>query len=186
MNQMMIPFVMADTHFNHNKCIEWCQRPKNFNELLIKNISKLTINNVFICLGDFAWKPGKIYESLLKHLKCKKILVRGNHDKCSNSWYLRYGWDFVCQQFKDEYYGKKILFSHKPQAWDGWYDLNLHGHFHNLHPERWELELTKIYTHRHVLIAPELTNYEPISLNMIVDKIKKQERENEKNRIDPK
>lgn len=174
---MIIPVIIADTHLYHEKCIVFCNRPKNVDEIITNNLLELSENNILIHLGDYSWKPGISYKHILKKLKCKKILVRGNHDKHSNSWYLKHGWDFICRQFKDEYFGKKILFSHKPQKWDGWYDLNIHGHFHNLTSDRWEEEFIKIYTNRHLLISPELTGYKPISLNSIISQIQKSEGE---------
>lgn len=178
---MMNPYIMTDTHLYHEKCKMFCNRPDDVDEKMTKNMIAIPKNSVFIHLGDYSWNPGVSYEKILKNMDCKKILVRGNHDKNTNSWFLRHGWDFVCMQFKDEYFGKKILFSHKPQAWDGWYDYNIHGHFHNLPPERWELELTKIYTDRHVLLSPELTGYKPISLNSIVSNLIKEDKQDGKN-----
>ena len=83
-------------------------------------------------------KDDIVHKFIVDELKCKKILVKGNHDSKSNSWYLEHGWDFVCEEFKDTLYGKNILFSHYPKVWDGVYDLNIHGHFHNSDHRRHE------------------------------------------------
>ena len=44
----------------------------------------------------------------------RKILVRGNHDNKSYSWYYDHGWDFVCETMRMRFRGKEIVFSHMP------------------------------------------------------------------------
>ena len=111
-----------------------------------------------------------MHEKYIKPLKCKKWLVLGNHDHKSNHWYLNNGWDWVGRQFKWKYGGKYILFSHIPQPDDRWFDINIHGHFHNSDHRKRELELVAIYTNKHYLLAIENINYQPVLLTTILSK----------------
>ena len=159
--------------------IEYCNRPKGFEQIILNNLSK-TINsndNLLIHLGDFCiGEDAKWHNIILSSLPCKKWLIRGNHDRKSNNWYFTHGWDFIAEQFLDTYFGKKILFSHTPQKDVGNFDLNIHGHFHNnLHrllegryviegeKERNEIDLANL-TPKHKLLAIENTNYQPVLL----------------------
>jgi len=97
-----------------------------------------------------------------------KTFVTGN----SNTWYCQHGWDFVCKSFSAKYFGKNILFSHKPQIPESKYDINIHGHSHgNLHRadeycEFWNLEYHKEFCLEH-------NHYQPILLETFLAKIKK-------------
>jgi calcineurin-like phosphoesterase family protein len=147
--------------------VEYCGRPDNHTELIGNNLLNFgfTKQHMLIHLGDVCiGHDDEAHEKYIKPLPCKKILVTGNHDKKSNTWYLNHGWDFVCHEFRDKYYGKKIVFSHKPVVWDGEYDLNAHGHFHNTDHRSQEPELYAIRNRYQKLFAIEYTNYKPVAL----------------------
>ena len=164
-------YLITDTHFNHKKLIEY-GRPEDFDDLLYKGLKELPLDCLLIHLGDICIGND---EAVHRHINqatgslIKKILVRGNHDKKSNNWYLEHGWDFVCEQFSDTYFGKKILFSHIPVAWDGYYDLNIHGHFHDSDHRRHEKELMAIKNGYQKLLALEYTDYKPILLEKFIN-----------------
>jgi calcineurin-like phosphoesterase family protein len=164
-------YLIADTHFLHKMLVDKGYRKLNFEETILKNLSKLTEKDVLIHLGDVGLgKEWFIHDTYIKPLKCKKWLVRGNHDNKSNTWYLNNGWDFVCHKFYDHYFGKYILFSHKPREIDDKIDLNIHGHFHNS-DHRWrEPELIDRLTDRHKLFCLEEANYQPILLSTFIEK----------------
>ena len=165
----MKTYIISDTHFNHNKpMIEWCGRPKDFNDILWKNLNLIGDNDMLIHLGDICIGKDLETHDKLSKFKFKKILVKGNHDRKSNNWYLEHGWDFVCEEFKDSFFGKNILFSHMPRVWDGVYDINIHGHFHNSDHRRHEPELLKIENGYQKLYAPEYENYYPLNLEKFI------------------
>ena len=117
---------------------------------------KKSISNL---LGDFCW--GELESSFLS-LPSRKVLVKGNHDKKSYSYYYNHGFDFCCETFGLSYMSAKVVFSHKPLE-DGMYDLNIHGHLHN---NTWH---DAINDNKHYLISLELNGYKAESLNKIVD-----------------
>jgi len=73
----------ADSHFNHDNIIHFCQRPfssaAEMNEALIaKWNARVGKGDVVYHLGDFAWGD---WEPILNRLNGDIILIRGGHDK---------------------------------------------------------------------------------------------------------
>ena len=162
-------WLTTDTHFGHTAMLEYCGRPDNFSEKIINNLTKaVKPNDILIHLGDICIGNDREWNEKLRSVNGKHWLVRGNHDKKSNSWYLDNGWDMVCDQFRDKYFGEIIMFSHKPVVWDGEYDINIHGHFHNSDHRRHEPELLSIENGYQKLLALEYTNYQPVSLEKFI------------------
>lgn len=166
-------WVITDTHFGHANCLEWCSRPKDFEERILSSIEALVKDgDILIHLGDVAF-----YNEEKWHRKLRCVtgsynwLVRGNHDKRSDVWYLKKGWDFVGESILLRRYGKDILLSHKPQPECG-FDVNIHGHFHNCEYKRREEELLDILTERHLLIKCE-HDYKPYRLRKLVEIVNK-------------
>lgn len=160
-------FLISDTHFSHSKIIEY-GRPKDY-EYQIKKHLKLLVDktDTLIHLGDICIGNDKENSNWFKReLGCKTILVKGNHDGKSYSWYLDNGWDFVCREFVAKYFGKVIVFSHIPFLYDKErYDLNIHGHLH----DRIHRDIGIDYSGRNFhLISMEFSNYTPILLNTIL------------------
>lgn len=182
-------YLTTDTHFYHDKMTQYCHRPENHTEITGNNLLALnghmTSSDVLIHLGDICiGKDEEAHELYIEPLRCKKWLIRGNHDSKSNLWYLAHGWDWVGYKFQDILFGKSILFSHTPVEYREtpsllWgsdaFDLNIHGHYHNtLHrlqearfisrveAER-NIELKNI-TERHALLALEYTDLKPVLL----------------------
>ena len=173
---MQTIWVIADTHFNHVAAMKkHCNRPEDYESLLYLSMHNLKKEDLLIHLGDVCiGKDEWIHEMFIQTLDCKKILVRGNHDPKTNNWYLRHGWDFVCESFVDRYFGKLVLFSHKPLPISEKIDFNVFGHMHNnLLRKNVTVENKNILTNRHLLVAVEYSNYQPVNLNHIIDKPEK-------------
>lgn len=161
-------YIISDTHFNHAEIIGYCNRPQKHEELISESMQMISTKDCLIHLGDICiGKDFDVHFKEIQTLRCRKILVLGNHDSKSYSWYMDHGWDFVCDSFKLKYCGKIILFSHKPQPWDGDWEINVHGHLHNLGHRDNEYKDLKQW---HRLYAPELFNYQPIELSKFIQK----------------
>jgi len=161
-------WIISDTHFSHSKIHEFCNRPSNYESLIIKHMHLcIRPDDILIHLGDIAWHNENIWNRMITSFPAnKKWLMRGNHDTRSNNWYLNRGWDFIGDSMTLTIYKKIILFSHKPVP-DGYYDFNIHGHFHNIDSTRFEPELSAALTDKHILIRLEHT-YTPITLKHII------------------
>lgn len=162
-------YIFSDSHFNHKNIIEYCNRPYNHEDLMITGLKQINEEDCLIHLGDICIGSDDYVHGMLGSIKCHKILVLGNHDSKSWSWYMEHGWDFVCENFQLTYCGKIIRFSHKPSPWDGVWEINVHGHLHNLGHRENEYKELKQW---HRLYAPELMDYRPVELSNFIQKVK--------------
>lgn len=157
-------WVISDTHFGHNKLVELCGRPEDFSDRILANIERMVKpSDVLIHLGDVTW-------GTIPKFPCKTILVRGNHDAHKYKYYMNKGFDFACDSFSLKYGGVDILFTHKPALFHE-HDLNVHGHLHNV------CEVKSVCPH--YLVSLEYTNYEPILLDRIIAKYRKDHEDDE-------
>ena len=159
-------WLITDTHFGHDKMIQYCGRPDDFSSKILNNMfSMVNKDDLLIHLGDICIGQDTLWHERLAVINCKKILVRGNHDHKSDSWYMSHGWYFVCSSFVTRFEGKNILFSHAPLPISD-NDLNIHGHFHNtLHHE----DMFGLLTNKHICLSIEETNYKPVLLETYIE-----------------
>lgn len=128
-------FVISDMHFNHEKIIQYCNRPfKNvtdMNETIIKNWNETVSNkDVVICLGDVGLGRVEQLEPIIRKLNGKKILILGNHDNFSEEKYRELGFHTV-SRFPIIYNGFFIM-SHAPMELSETTPyFNFYGHVHN-------------------------------------------------------
>lgn len=179
-------WLISDTHFNHTKLEEWGGRSGDWQEQIYKGLGQIEPGDTLIHMGDICiGNDQEIHRKLFGHkvlsgmtggevwAGVKKILVKGNHDRKSDSWYLEHGWDFVVEHFSLKFHGVDILFSHRPMHPDMWrYGHNIHGHTHgNNHraEEYFEWYDPKGY---HIDISPELVGYRPLRLDTLMKKRK--------------
>lgn len=172
-------FVLTDPHLGHYKLETLGVRPRGFTELVLENLWEMLADsgNVLICLGDINMGNDEYWHSqLMTRLRgTHKWLVKGNHDKKSDAWYLSHGWNFVSDRLYLERYGLKMLFTHKPVGHNWTFDLNLHGHFHNNPVENWEDDLRYKMSNRNYLFVLEDSDYKPTLLNdKFINKIRKE------------
>jgi calcineurin-like phosphoesterase family protein len=175
-------WIITDTHFGHRKMEEYCGRPANFEELIFKGLKQIQPDDVVIHLGDFCIGEDEKWHNAWNSalFANKKILVRGNHDKKSDTWYYSHGWHSVVDSFSIHYLGNFITFSHIPIK--GIQNKNIHGHFHNnLHrllegkyvvegeKERNDKDFPLELYNKNIykLLAIEDTNYKPVLLDTL-------------------
>ncbi len=173
-------WLISDTHFNHSKLEDWGGRSGDWQERIYKGLKQIPIGDTLIHLGDICiGNDLEIHEKLFNPGFCvlwpnkKAILVRGNHDKKSTTWYNEHGWSFVCDQIGLQFHGVDILLSHRPMPPDTWrWRYNIHGHTHgNMHRAE---EYSAWYDAKnfHIDISPEIVGYAPIRLDTLMKKHK--------------
>jgi len=168
-NKISKTYVLTDSHFSHNLMQEYCGRPSNFDSLIIKQW-KATVHpcDIVYHLGDVTWGNKEQLSQIMSDLPGTKILIRGNHDRNhSNNWFIQAGFSAVLE--KAQISG--IILSHFPAIMTEEEIergiINVHGHFHNINPKRWEKQLIKRITSNHYLLILEDVEYRPISLEFI-------------------
>ena len=167
-------WLTTDTHFGHNKLpyLGEDPRPLDFERRLLEGYAELIReNDILVHLGDFAFNDHDAWATqFFSYVPCKVWLARGNHDKRSDFWYLDRGFSAVARQFVIKRFGYRVAFSHKPLEDTGYFDVNIHGHFHNNDHRFWETRLIDLLTPKHVLLAVEWLDYKPVTLEYILDK----------------
>tara|TARA_R110001599_G_scaffold346953_1_gene572745 strand:- start:311 stop:826 length:516 start_codon:yes stop_codon:yes gene_type:complete len=161
-------FIFSDPHMGHEKMHLGGHRPKGYEDKIIKSIkNNVGIMDVIICLGDVSWyEHTKWHELITSCHEGKSILVKGNHDKKTDSWHYDKGWDMVCTSFTIKRLKKNILFTHKPQVKTELWDINFHGHLHDTGHR--DLEFKDVLTESHVLIEME-SNLNVRCLDSLID-----------------
>ena len=158
-------WITTDTHFSHKQLIEY-GRPADFEEKIKKGlVQDVKKDDLLIHLGDVCIGNDIENNNWFKNqLGCKTYLVRGNHDSKSVSWYMKNGWDVVVDRLDITMFGKRMCFTHMPVAWDGYFDVNYHGHFHDTDRRRNDVEFSKVMSGYNKLISLEALNYRPLRL----------------------
>ncbi len=135
-------YIVSDNHFNHWNINRYCKRgypslDKMNSDMIAKWNRIVRPEDMVIHVGDLCFTKGesKKVAEIIKQLNGRKILVKGNHDRKSYSWYLTHGIEFICERFMWEFNNKKILFIHSPHDVD-YRDLRvcnyiIHGHSHD-------------------------------------------------------
>lgn len=168
-NKISKYYISTDLHFFHKAMQKYCNRPANFNDIIINQWKNTVgVDDIIIILGDVTWGSQEDLKNIMNELPGTKILVRGNHDKNhSNNWFIQAGFAFVAEKIQVS----GIIFSHFPsymsQEEIDRGIINVHGHFHNNPISKWEKELGKRITKNHYLMILEDIEYKPISLDKI-------------------
>ena len=80
-------WIISDTHFFHENIGRYCNRPENWQDLIINNWNDLIApDEQVLHLGDFALGKKMNFELLTGSLKGKLFLIRGNHDRLSKTY----------------------------------------------------------------------------------------------------
>tara|TARA_R100001163_G_C5041232_1_gene179333 strand:+ start:73 stop:726 length:654 start_codon:yes stop_codon:yes gene_type:complete len=179
-------WVVTDTHFFHKGIVRRGVRPPDHNERTAEALSKLGRCDILIHLGDFAFaKYSEAAEIMGRCPARSKILLLGNHDNQSYSYYTRHGFTAAMETMTLEYGGKKILFSHRPVSEEtfGWQarfeegelhlpqgaDLNIHGHLHLRNHRDEESAWQDEKDERWFLLSHEAVGYRPVLLDDILE-----------------
>lgn len=162
-------YLISDTHFNHVKLEEWGGRSGDWEQRMWKGLKEIPENDILIHLGDVCIGHDDIIHEEIKALKCKKVLVRGNHDKKSAQWYMEHGWDFVCDGLELLFQGHYLHLTHRPMRPNNNTIWNIHGHTHgNMHRSEEYLDFySKEY---HIDVSPEVVGFAPIRLDSLFKK----------------
>ena len=149
-------FYIADMHIGHENSIKFDNRPwfsvEKMNQAMIDNWNSVVSNEDSVySIGDMFWCPWTKSIEILDKLNGQKFLIKGNHDRCNESKFVK---KFVkitdYMEIDDE--GRKVVLCHYPipcfkNHFYGWY--HLYGHVHNSFEanmmEHCKKEMTDLY-----------------------------------------
>ena len=153
-------FVTADTHFNHENIIKYCDRPfkdvHEMNEVIINNWNELVgKEDVVYHLGDYGFGTKEKLQEIFNRLNGKKYLIMGNHDfRVGKRYYLDLGFIDV---YKNKYEFDKYIFTHKPIEVEK-DKVNIYGHIHNKPVNQ------KFDDKNHMCVSLDKTDFKPVLL----------------------
>ena len=171
-------FFTSDTHFCHTAILKYCKRDfpsidKHDEELIYRWNYVVRKKDIVFHLGDFCLAPKKKWIEIRRQLNGRIYLIKGNHDRSSNSFYQEYFEDVKeYWRRKIQYPGGiiKVVLCHYPiESWDGRYrgTIHLHGHVHARNDPN---EYRSIPLRMNVSV--DFHSYAPISINDIVSRIR--------------
>ena len=158
---------ISDTHFGHDEIRQYCDRPfgsvRDMDGYMIRQWNHMVgDDDIIVHVGDLSFHSKSELQSILELLDGRMMLVLGNHDKFTKSFYLRY-FDMVMDEFRFGNY----IFTHIPmrEVPDGMF--NVHGHIHNLRAT--EVVAGKVVEKhppagdpRWINVSAEVTDYAPV------------------------
>ena len=171
-------YLISDTHFFHENIIRFCGRPfesvKEMHNTIIERWNATIPDDAWVIhAGDVQMKGDKIkVGNIIRRLKGRKILIKGNHDTWSNRTYYEMGFEQVIDF--PIYIGHGTIISHQPLIDPGVF-LNIHGHTHEKNVE----DDTRYYN-----VSCEQNNYTPELLRDIFVKFDKKIVDYERKRIE--
>ena len=158
-------FFTADSHFHHDKIIQYCNRPFKHtrdmdNTMLYRYNSRVTDDDEVYFIGDlFDLQLGKnlhIVERMINKLKGRKHLILGSHDYLKPFEYVDAGFTSVHTSLEVE----GMILNHDPAV--SCIDRSkvfLCGHVHTL----FKTQLNVIN------VGVDMWNFFPVSLTQIVE-----------------
>ena len=173
-------FYIGDLHFNHERAIDFDNRPfesvEEMNETLIDNWNnQIGKKDEVYIVGDFFMKNQNAVE-ILSRLKGNKFLVKGNHDRINSDMAKHFIKIEPYMRLKDE--GHKLVLSHYPLAsWESSHHGSYHfyAHVHNsieyeryLFYKRYCLEQGIAFNAYNVGCMMGWMNYTPQTFNTII------------------
>lgn len=164
MRQDPIRWLITDMHINHDKMLK-VGRPADYVERMISQCARMVRpQDTLINLGDVIFYHSSQLVGLMARIPGRKILVRGNHDKKSNTWFERNGFDFVA----DAIVLGSVVLSHKPLlVFPDGVQHNIHGHFHD--NDHRSADVGDWYDPRkHFKLAVEETDYAPVRMDQLL------------------
>lgn len=85
----------SDHHFYHKNVIRYCNRPfksleEMHEELIRRHNSLVDPSDTVYMLGDISFSGPQGTKKILDRMDGSKILIRGNHDKGANEYFLKH------------------------------------------------------------------------------------------------
>lgn len=182
-------YLLSDTHFGHERIIEFCDRPfdsvREMNGLLLNNWNeRVSYRDTVLFGGDLVQGDSSIDVSdLAKELDGQLVFIEGNHDSITSdavdfpvvrSYYFSYEyagreWEFyythwpVDERLAHESEREAPKWAVPPEWFDGWC---LHGHIHNNDVDNYPFVNPE---EQFVNVGVELVGYTPIEIEELID-----------------
>ena len=160
-------FLTADMHFGHENIIKYENRPfanaEAMDGTIINNWNKtVSKNDTVIVAGDVSFYGQEKTAEIVRQLNGRKILIKGNHDKRKNNWWMDVGFDEV-SSYPIIYKGWFVI-QHEPPTYynDATPYFYIYGHVHGS-------EMYRTVTKQTACVSVERWDYTPVNLEKIIE-----------------
>lgn len=169
-------FFTSDTHFSHKMLATGHYRPftsiSEMNETLIHNWNSVVgERDTIYHLGDVSMCGSDETIQIMQQLKGHKILIRGNHDEKTPTFYERCGFSAVLETASIEIDAKSIQMIHDPFLLMN-YPIVLHGHYHFPSVEN---HISQKDGNLIINVCTEFWDFTPVSMRQISTILRKKE-----------
>ena len=158
-------FFTSDTHYQHKKIIEYCNRPfkdmQDMEDSLVDNWNAMVgKDDTVYHLGDFAFANKEECQRIFSRLNGRKFLIKGNHD---GKAVTKLPWEDVHKFATLDSPHTSLYLVHDPKDWNeqGWL---LHGHLHSKHVDTGP---------RQIHIGVDAWDFKPVSLDKVMQIIER-------------
>jgi len=163
-------YLIADMHFGHENIIKYENRPfanaDDMDNTIISNWNRIVSKkDKVIVAGDVSFYDKNKTSEIINQLHGKKILVKGNHDEHSNSWWTDVGFDEVSNY--PIIYKEWFVIQHEPPTYynNATPYFYIYGHVHGS-------EMYRTVTKQSACVCVERWNYMPVELEKIIEMAK--------------
>ena len=165
-------YFTSDTHFGHKNIITYCDRPfasvEDMDETLINNWNAYVKQDDFIYhLGDVAFAKAPRVREIIGRLHGQKYLIKGNHDKLSDTQFKEFGFIEVYKALTTTLEDIEITLEHIPNI--DIHGVQLCGHVHNqwrIASSPWGLNIN---------VGVDQWDYLPVSATTIIEIVRNTE-----------
>lgn len=175
-------FFTSDTHFFHDRIIDFCKRPFNnvdeMNEELIRRWNSVVgKNDIVFHLGDFAWGGPPKWNSILERLNGHIYLILGNHDMKNLKENSKQYFTHITHQMQIQIDGWVLYMNHVPfLCYSGVWShkrkiAQAFGHVHyNTRAKGADTERLKYLFSRQYDVGVDNNDFTPISWKQLKEK----------------
>lgn len=164
-------YYISDLHMFHDNILKLCKRPYSNvedmnNDIIRRWNARVTPEDDVYILGDMFFKHKDIetVKNVLKQLKGKKHIIRGNHDKFLNQIRWQDYFESVDAYKEIDDRGRMVILFHYPiEEWNGYYRTSYHlfGHVH-------QNDTNLKYHERKINVGADVTDFEPKTLDELI------------------
>lgn len=137
----------SDHHFNHERIIQYCNRPfanvEEMNRAMVTRWNEwVDPEDTVYYLGDFAFGQPEDIQRWIRQLHGRIVLIKGNHDRFSNTAFRQMGFAEVHKRLWVEVSGVRLFLQHFPDFSEEWRQraqFHLCGHVHTAWERRGDI-----------------------------------------------
>jgi calcineurin-like phosphoesterase family protein len=163
-------WLISDTHFNHLKIQEYCDRPEGWQAIIINNWNRVVKKgDVVLHFGDIGFGDKEQLYGLVKRLHGNIFMIKGNHDRHGKKWYEDVGITVVPSfMVSIDDTDDVVYFTHRRIKDENFTKMNIHGHSHNKRPYIDINDKEGVY----VNVSVESIDYTPIRLSDVINDVR--------------